>query len=160
MDKKTPLEQEFVKLLDEYRTTIYTVCFMFSKDRDEVNDMYQEVSINLWKGLQSFQGNSEMRTWVYRVSLNTCISFDRKKRRRNTVPLTGIDLYEETDRESKQIKALYNRINCLEPLDRAVILLWLENLPYDEIGAIMGITVKNVSVKLSRIREQLKNMES
>ncbi len=160
MDKKTPLEQEFVKLLDEYRTTIYTVCFMFSKDRDEVNDMYQEVSINLWKGLQSFQGNSEMRTWVYRVSLNTCISFDRKKRRRNTVPLTGIDLYEETDRESKQIKALYNRINRLEPLDRAVILLWLENLPYDEIGAIMGITVKNVSVKLSRIREQLKNMES
>lgn len=160
MDKKTPLEQEFVKLLDEYRTTIYTVCFMFSKDRDEVNDMYQEVSINLWKGLQSFQGNSEMRTWVYRVSLNTCISFDRKKRWRNTVPLTGIDLYEETDRESKQIKALYNRINRLEPLDRAVILLWLENLPYDEIGAIMGITVKNVSVKLSRIREQLKNMES
>lgn len=154
------MEQEFVKLLDEYRTTIYTVCFMFSKDRDEVNDMYQEVSINLWKGLQSFQGNSEMRTWVYRVSLNTCISFDRKKRWRNTVPLTGIDLYEETDRESKQIKALYNRINRLEPLDRAVILLWLENLPYDEIGAIMGITVKNVSVKLSRIREQLKNMES
>lgn len=93
------------------------------------------------------------------MSLNTCISFDRKKRQRNTVPLTiDIDLYEEKDQESKQIKMLYNRINKLEPFDRAIILLWLENLPYDEIGAIVGISTKNVSVKLSRIREQLKNM--
>ena len=93
------------------------------------------------------------------MSLNTCFSFDRKKRQRITVPLTiDIDLYEEKDQESKQIKMLYNRINKLEPFDRAIILLWLENLPYDEIGAIVGISTKNVSVKLSRIREQLKNM--
>lgn len=161
MNNKNSKETEFVRILREYRTTIYTVCFMFSKDKDEVNDMYQEVSINLWKGLQNFSGNSELKTWVYRVSLNTCISFDRKKRRRNTVPLTiDIDLFEEKDQESKQIKALYNRINQLEPFDRAIILLWLENLPYDEIGAIVGISAKNVSVKLSRIREQLKNMKS
>lgn len=71
-----------------------------------------------------------------------------------------IDLYEEKDYESKQITALYNRISKLEPFDRAIILLWLENLPYDEIGAIVGISTKNVSVKLSRIRELLKNMQS
>ena len=134
---------------------------MFSKDNDEINDMYQEVSINLWKGLQNFSGKSDLKTWAYRVSLNTCISFDRKKKRQKTVPLTvDIDLFEEKDRESKQIKALYNRINRLEPFDKAIILLWLENLPYDEIGAIVGISTKNVSVKLSRIREQLKNMKS
>lgn len=161
MDIKDPKERELVRILNEYRTTIYTVCYLFSKDKDEVNDMYQEVSINLWKGLQSFSGNCELKTWVYRVSLNTCISFDRKKKRRNTVPLTiDIDLYEEKDQESRQIKALYNRINQLEPFDKAIILLWLENLPYDEIGAIVGISVKNVSVRLSRIREQLKNMKS
>lgn len=121
--------------------------------------MYQEVSINLWKGFGNFEHRSELKTWIYKVSLNTCISFDRKKRQRNTVPLTiDIDLYEEKDQESKQIKMLYNRINKLEPFDRAIILLWLENLPYDEIGAIVGISTKNVSVKLSRIREQLKNM--
>ena len=136
-----------------------TVCFMFSKDKDEVNDMYQEVSINLWKGFDNFAQKSEMKTWIYRISLNTCISFDRKKKRRKTVPLTvDIDLFEDNDYESKQIKALYNRINRLEPFDRAIILLWLENLPYDEIGAIVGISTKNVSVRLSRIREQLKNM--
>lgn len=159
MDKKSNKEADFIRILKEYKTTIYTVCFMFSKDKDEVNDMYQEVSINLWKGFENFAQKSEIKTWVYRVSLNTCISFDRKKKRRKTVPLTvDIDLFEENDRESKQIKMLYNRINKLEPFDRAIILLWLENLPYDEIGAIIGISTKNVSVKLSRIREQLKNM--
>lgn len=156
MNKK---ETDFIQILKEYKTTIYTVCFMFSKDKDEVNDMYQEVSINLWKGFDNFAQKSEMKTWIYRISLNTCISFDRKKKRRKTVPLTvDIDLFEDNDHESKQIKALYNRINKLEPFDRAIILLWLENLPYDEIGAIVGISTKNVSVRLSRIREQLKNM--
>lgn len=156
MNKK---ETDFIRILKEYKTTIYTVCFMFSKDKDEVNDMYQEVSINLWKGFDNFAQKSEMKTWIYRISLNTCISFDRKKKRRKTVPLTvDIDLFEDNDHESKQIKALYNRINRLEPFDRAIILLWLENLPYNEIGAIVGISTKNVSVRLSRIREQLKNM--
>lgn len=156
MNKK---ETDFIRILKEYKTTIYTVCFMFSKDKDEVNDMYQEVSINLWKGFDNFAQKSEIKTWIYRISLNTCISFDRKKKRRKTVPLTvDIDLFEDNDHESKQIKALYNRINRLEPFDRAIILLWLENLPYDEIGAIVGISTKNVSVRLSRIREQLKNM--
>lgn len=156
MNKK---ETDFIQILKEYKTTIYTVCFMFSKDKDEVNDMYQEVSINLWKGFDNFAQKSEMKTWIYRISLNTCISFDRKKKRRKTVPLTvDIDLFEDNDHESKQIKTLYNRINRLEPFDRAIILLWLENLPYDEIGAIVGISTKNVSVRLSRIREQLKNM--
>ena len=159
MDKMNKKETDFIRILKEYKTTIYTVCFMFSKDKDEVNDMYQEVTINLWKGFDNFAQKSEMKTWIYRISLNTCISFDRKKKRRKTVPLTvDIDLFEDNDHESKQIKALYNRINRLEPFDRAIILLWLENLPYDEIGAIVGISTKNVSVRLSRIREQLKNM--
>jgi len=134
MDKMNKKETDFIRILKEYKTTIYTVCFMFSKDKDEVNDMYQEVSINLWKGFDNFAQKSEMKTWIYRISLNTCISFDRKKKRRKTVPLTvDIDLFEDNDHESKQIKALYNRINRLEPFDRAIILLWLENLPYDEI---------------------------
>lgn len=156
MDSK---EIEFTRMMNEHRGTIYTVCFMFSKDNDEVSDMYQEVSINLWKGFCKFAGRSDIRTWIYKVSLNTCISFDRKKKSRHTVPLTmDIDLLDEHDSDSRQIKALYDRISRLEPFDRAIILLWLENLPYDEIGAIVGISPKNVSVKLVRIREQLKNM--
>jgi RNA polymerase sigma-70 factor (ECF subfamily) len=71
-----------------------------------------------------------------------------------------INLYEDTDEDSRQIQMLYNRINRLKPFDRAIILLWLDNLPYDEIAAIVGITVKNVSVRLVRIKEELKQMSN
>jgi RNA polymerase sigma-70 factor (ECF subfamily) len=157
-------EKEFEKIVREHKNTIYTVCFMFSKDNDEVNDLFQETLINLWQGFKNFRGDSSIRTWIWRVSLNTCISSERKKSKMQTVPLVplsmDINLYEDTDDDSRQIQMLYNRINRLKPFDRAIILLWLDNLPYDEIAAIVGITVKNVSVRLVRIREELKNMSN
>ena len=107
-------------MVREHKGTIYTVCYMFSKDEEEVADLFQDILINLWKGFANFRGESSPRTWIYRVS--------------------------------------QNRISRLGPFDRAIVLLWLENLSYDEIGAIVGITAKNVSVRLVRIREQLKNM--
>ena len=92
------------------------------------------------------------------MSLNTCISIDRKKKRGKTVPLSmNINLYDDTDTDTKQVKMLYDRINKLGPFDRAIVLLWLEGLPYDEIGDIVGISAKNGSVKLVRIRERLKH---
>ena len=75
------LEQKFAQTVKEQKSTIYTVCYMFSKDADEVNDLFQETLINLWKGFESFENRSDIRTWIYRVALNTCISVDRKKRR-------------------------------------------------------------------------------
>ena len=108
-----------------------------------------------------FEGGSDVRTWIYRVSLNTCVSHDRKRRRAKTVPLSiDINLFEDSDAESQQVRMLYDRISRLEPFDRAIILLWLESLPYDEIGQIVGISPKNVSVRLTRIREKLKNMQT
>lgn len=159
--KPNDSEKEFERLVTEHRTTIYTVCYMFSKDADEVADLFQEVLVNLWRGMSGFEGRSDVRTWIYRVSLNTCVSHDRKRRRTKTVPLTiDINLFEDGDTESLQVRMLYDRISRLEPFDRAIILLWLENLPYDEIGQIVGISPKNVSVRLSRIREKLKNMQT
>lgn len=154
-------EKEFEKIVREHKNTIYTVCFMFSKDNDEINDLFQETLINLWQGFKNFRGDSSIRTWIWRVSLNTCISSERKKSKMQTVPLSmDINLYEDTDEDSRQIQMLYNRINRLKPFDRAIILLWLDNLPYDEIAAIVGITVKNVSVRLVRIKEELKQMSN
>ena len=120
------LELDFSRIIREHKGTIYTVCYMFSKDEEEVADLFQDILVNLWKGFAGFRGESSARTWIYRVSLNTCISADR--------------------------------ISRLGPFDRAIVLLWLENLSYDEIGAIVGITAKNVSVRLFRIKEQLRNM--
>lgn len=152
-------ESEFARLVREHKATIYTVCYMFSKDTDEVNDLFQEILVNLWRGFTKFEGRSDIRTWFYRVSLNTCISIDRKKKRGTTVPLSmDINLYDDNDADTRQVKLLYDRISRLGPFDRAIVLLWLEGLPYDEIGEIVGISAKNVSVKLVRIREQLKKL--
>ena len=153
----TQLEQQFTKTVTEHKITIYTVCYTFSQDADEVNDLFQEVLVNLWKGFESFEQRSDIRTWIYRVALNTCISLDRKKRRQATARLSmDINLFEDRDEDTRQVDMLHKRIAKLQPFDRAIVLLWLENLPYDEIGQIVGISAKNVGVRLYRIREQLK----
>lgn len=157
------LEREFEQMVRANRSTIYTVCYMFSNDKEEVADLFQEVLINLWKSMPSFEERGDVRSWIYRVSLNVCISLDRKKSRINTVPLTmDIDPYEEVEsnQNSRQMDILRRRIAKLGMFDRAIIMLWLENMSYDEIAAVMGITLKNVSVRLYRIKEELKNMSN
>ena len=154
------LELDFAQVVREHKGTIYTVCYMFSKDEDEVADLFQDILVNLWKGFSKFRGESNIKTWIYRVSLNTCISSDRKKKRKGeTVPLDmNINLFDDSQEDMKQVRMLQNRISRLGPFDRAIVLLWLENLSYDEIGAVVGITAKNVSVRLFRIKDQLRNM--
>ncbi|MBQ1184755.1 MAG: sigma-70 family RNA polymerase sigma factor [Muribaculaceae bacterium] len=156
------MELEFAQTVKEHKSTIYTVCYMFSNNPEEVADLFQEILINLWKGFPKFREDSNVRTWIYRVSLNTCISSERKNKRRvETLPLTmDINLFDDSDDDTKQVQMLRNRINKLGPFDRAIVLLWLENLSYEEIAAIVGISAKNVSVRLVRIREQLKKMSN
>ena len=139
-------EQAFTKLVHEHKRTIYSVCYMFSADEDEVADLFQEVLIRMWKGLATFEERSQMRTWIYRLSLNVCISY--------------INLFEDRDEDSRQVNQLHDRISRLQPFDRAIVLLWLENMSYDEIGQVVGISTKNVSVRLYRIKEQLKRMSN
>lgn len=155
-------EQQFMNFIRKHEQTIYTVCYMFSKDADEVNDLYQDILVRLWKGFETFEGKSYIRTWIYRVSLNYCINFsNRQKKQRECLNLdTGYLLEGSSLEKNLQIKQLYKRINMLGLVDRSVVLLWLEGLSYDEIGAILGISVKNVSFKLVRIKEKLKKMSN
>ena len=154
-------QKQFSVMIRQNKNTIFTVCYMFSKDQEEVNDLFQEVVIRLWQGFDKYKGDSKERTWIYRVALNTCISFDRKKRRHNKNQVyTGDELFGCNERDTQQKEILHKRIRQLCPLDRAIVLLWLEDISYEEIGSIIGITAKNVSVRLYRIREQLKNMSN
>ena len=151
-------EKEFAALVKEHKSTIYSICYMFSKDKDEIDDLFQETLIHLWQGYKKFRNESKIETWIYRVTMNTCISMDRKEKRRGEhIALdVNIDLFDETDKDMHQIQMLYKRIHRLGVFDRAIIMLWWENLSYDEIGEIVGISAKNVSVRLVRIREELK----
>ncbi len=113
MDNK---ELTFTQLVREHKSTIYSVCYMFSKDTDEIDDLFQEILIRLWKGYGSFRADSDVRTWIYRVALNCCLNADKKKRRvrGEAVPLSvDIDPFEDTDDRALQTKRLYARINRL-----------------------------------------------
>ena len=157
---KSEKEKQFEELVRQYKRTIYSVCYMFSSDNEEVSDLFQEILIRLWKGFDTYEGRSDAKTWIYRVSLNTAINQDKKERRRiETVPLTvDIDPYEAADPSTHQVRELYDRISRLDLIDRSLILLWLEGVNYEEIGAIIGITPNNVGVRLGRIKDKLVKM--
>ena len=150
-------EHQFELLVRQHKRTIYTVCYMFSHDKAEIDDLFQEILIRLWNGFDHYEGRSSARTWVYRVALNTAINQDKKERRRiETVPLTvDIDPFEADNPKTEQVRKLHDLISQLELIDRSLVLLWLEGISYDEIGAIIGITPNNVGVRLLRIKEKL-----
>ena len=156
------LELEFTKMVREHRKTIYTVCYFFSDNPTEVDDLFQEVLISLWKSFAKFRGDCSPKTWIWQVSLNTCCNIDRNNKRRvATIPLAiDKDVMNDSDEVGQQIKMLYNRINKLELFDRAIILLWLESMSYDDIAAIVGISTSAVTSRLFRIKEQLKSMSN
>lgn len=150
-------EREFSLLVKRHKETIYSVCLMFGKNQDEANDLMQEVLIKLWKGYGSFRGECDEKGWIWRIAMNTCITYDGKRKKSADIPVDS--LLTDNTAETKQIKMLHDRIHRLQPFDRAIIMLWLEDLSYDEIGEIVGITAKNVSVRLVRIKEELKKMK-
>lgn len=152
------LKDDFRKIVEEHKSSIYSVCFMFAESREVADDLFQEVLINLWKGFSGFRGDSGVGTWVYRVSMNTCISYKRKKKIK-TEPLDiNTEIFDNETPPGRQASQLRDRISRLEPFDRAIVLLWLENLPYDEIAAITGLSPNAVGVRLLRIKEKLKNL--
>ena len=148
----------FTQLVREHKSTIYTVCYMFSKDEEEVNDLFQETLINMWKGIDSFREESKISTWIYRVALNTCLLQERKKKRQvPKVPLTmDVNFFEDDSANATPVRQLHQRIGKLGLVDRALVMMWLEGMSYDEIGAVMGISAQHVGVKLFRIKEMLK----
>ena len=159
----TEQEERFTKLVREYKNTVYTVCMMFAESPDETDDLVQEALINLWRGFKT--ADDVCKSWVWRVTMNSCITIDRKKKRKSSseCPLTAdmesVMNSDETNRNAN-VRLLYDRIHQLNPFDRAIVMLWLDGMPYDEIGEIMGITTKNVSVRLIRIKEKLKKMNN
>ncbi|MBQ0150271.1 MAG: sigma-70 family RNA polymerase sigma factor [Bacteroidales bacterium] len=154
------IEQEFTAMIKQYKSTIYSVCMMYADRPEDTDDLVQEALIHLWKGFPPKNGLT--KAWVWKVTMNSCISADRKRRHwKDECPLavSHEDIESaENGKKNAQVRMLYDRIHSLNPFDRAIVMLWLEGMPYDEIGMIVGISAKNVSVKLVRIKEQLKRM--
>jgi len=153
-------EQAFIATIKAYERVIYKVCYMYTTPATPLNDLYQEVVLNLWKAFGKFRHECKMSTWIYRIALNTCISFIRKEKNvPEIVSLTqATDREEETDETEAMLRQLYHLINRLGPLEKSIVLLYLDEKNYEEISEITGLTVTNVATRLSRIKDKLRKM--
>lgn len=152
-------QYEFEAFAARHRRIIGKICYLYAVDSDDFDDLYQEVLINLWSGFDGFEGRAAASSWVYRVGLNTCISYYRRNRRhRNTVPLADCPVLVADDAlHSEQLRELYTLIGRLDPLEKAVVMLWLDEQSYDQIAAITGLSRNNVASKLHRIKLKLRD---
>lgn len=150
------LEREFRELIALENATISRICFSYSGSVAEFDDLRQDALINLWRGLQSFRGESSSRTWVFRVTVNSCLSTIRKQSRHQHESLDGLyELIDCDDSDKEAIEVLHRIINTLGSQEKAIIMMWLDELSYDEIGAAMGLNRNTVATKIRRIKEKI-----
>lgn len=161
----TKKEQLFASIYKDYRDKIYRICYGYIYQKDDVDDLFQEVMTNVWNSLDSFRGESQIGTWVYRVAVNSAIFYNRKFKNYQSAKsnlfkeqLGDEPIYDTTDPNSDRLNSLAKAISQLEKQDRLIISLVLEGVPYEEIAEIVGITANYVGVKVSRIKNQLKNL--
>ncbi len=154
--------EEFFKTFIKDQTGIITkICRAYTDNEDDFQDFFQEVALQLWRSYQNFNHNSKVSTWVYRVTLNVCLThFNKQKRKVSTVTLDQIHFEPEgyDDQKKEQVDLLYRSIRQLREIDRAIILLYLEEKSYKEMAEILGMTVTNVGAKINRIKTQLKTI--
>lgn len=151
-------EKEFENAIAENGAIITKICYYFSTDPDEFNDLRQEVLYNIWKGWNKFRNESKLSSWIYRVSFNTCISFQRKtKSSKEKISIDHvIDIpCEDEPSYVERYNAMHALIRQLKFEDRAIILMWLDEKSYEEISELMGINRNTIAVRLKRIKERL-----
>ena len=156
-------ENKFIKLINEHQGLIHKVCIMYESDRDVRNDLFQEIVLQLWRSFPSFRGESKITTWMYRIALNTAISGYRKQTRNvktedlNEMHFNISEQYGADDGE-ENVQRLQWAIRQLSDIERAMVMMALEEIPYDEIAETIGITQNNVRVRMNRIREKLRRI--
>ena len=158
MDQPGGHKGTFTQLLEENRGIIHKISMMYTTTQADKEDMYQEICLQLWRSFRTYRSESKFSTWLYRVALNTAISSVRKERRQvMTVQLEQAEHFVARDSEKGETtRMLFRAVSRLNKVDRAIILLWLEEKESAEISEIMGISLSAVSVRLVRIRERLK----
>ncbi len=153
-------ENEFIRLVDESQGIIHKVCRMYCDDETHREDLFQEIVLQLWKSYPSFKGESKFSTWMYRVALNVALQDFRKEKKRKFLFLESFEFTEpaslpKNEYKDERIEALYKAISKLDKIERAIMLLHLDEVPNEEIAEIVGITQNYVRVKMSRIRTKL-----
>lgn len=162
--KLRPKEKEFTNLIQTNQGIIHKICRIYTDTPVAHEDLFQEIVLQLWRSYDSFKGDSKFSTWMYRVGLNTAITLIRKKKR--TIVTSSIDREsyfdiqapEKDELKEERIQLLYAAIRKLNEIERALILLYLEEQPYKDIAQTLGISEVNARVKMNRIKTKLRKM--
>ena len=157
-------ETIFLNALEENQQRLFRICLIYSKDREDAKDLFQEVLVHVWQSMSTFKGKSSFSTWMFRIALNVCLQFKSKhtKNQRRLIKLDSVTIAnlrseEKIEEPNKKLKHLRKCIKNLKEGDKAIIALYLEELAYREISSILGLTENNVAVKIKRIKSKLLN---
>jgi RNA polymerase sigma factor (sigma-70 family) len=161
MQTTTTVQQDFVATIEANKGIIFKICNSYCPNAADREDLAQEIIFQLWKSWSSFDQAYKLSTWMYRIALNVAISFYRKEKNSTSTVLMGDSLIELSDEHPEEgletnLNALQQFINELKPLDRALMILYLEEKTHKEMAEIIGISTTNVATKIGRIKEQLK----
>ena len=160
--RKQAEKDQFIYLIEQNKKLIFKVCNAYCRDFEDRKDLVQEVIIKLWQSFEKYDNKYKLSTWMYRIALNTAISHYRANRKRKTNTFSiNEDLFDLVDENESQeldsnVKLLYNFINGYDELNKALMILYLDNNSYKDIADVLGITETNVATKIGRIKQQLK----
>jgi len=156
------MEAVFLDALERNKDKLFRICRSYSSSQEEAGDLFQETLLNTWKSLPSFKGNATLDTWMYRITLNICLRAKQKLDKRgkfqvrlNSLRLANLPEPGRSDENESQYRKLRSCIDQLEGTDKSIVLLYLEDLAYKEIGNILGISENHVAVKMKRIKNKL-----
>lgn len=161
----TSLEQEFIGKIEKHKGIIFKISKMYMTEKDDRNDLFQEITYQLWKAYPGFRGESEFSTWLYRIALNTAIIFLRSEKRRSFIAnedfSNQIVVQEEYNyAKEERLSEMYTAIHQLNPIDKAFIFYYLEDFSGKQIADEMGISEGNARVKMNRAKNKLKDILS
>ena len=159
MKQTVDVDVQFLEMIRQNEGIIYKVTSFYTDTEHPLGDLYQEVVLNLWKAFPSFRGDSKYSTWIYRIALNTCVSFYRRSKKNISYVDISMDIPDVVD-NNEEIQELYKLINRLGKIERALVLLYLDDKSYKEIAEITGLTVTNVATNISRIKDKLRDMSN
>jgi RNA polymerase sigma factor (sigma-70 family) len=158
-----PKEVEFLKQIESNKGILFKICRIYQDNAEDRDDLLQEMTLQLWLAFDSFKGESKFGTWMYRVALNTAIAFFKKQKRRPDDQMLPYDFdrAEELSRASEEEEKLamfYKSVHQLNKIEKALVYLYMEDQSYEEIAIHLGITPLNARVRLSRIKDKLKEI--
>lgn len=158
--QNAPVDDTFIQQVNQNLGIAHKVCRIYFLDDDDRQDALQEMMYQLWRSFPQFSGKSKFSTWMYSVCLNTALTYRRKNNASRAESLSEIHLQiadQSVAENDASTKSLLAAIATLSPLNKAIVLLYLEDMRYDDIAAITGITKSNVSVRLVRIKKELES---